>query len=295
MLIIECKIQCFKASEPHLKRGGHYLNNRASGVLKMDNLIGDICFKLNAFFNENEAKHLATQQSIIKAAFQHNDETLQELKAKYASLLETNQQLNERIKVLKTENSISKILDENKRLHFMEENARMIQFKYDEIWNAILKRETRSMRKDCVKPQVVSKVELKEDVKVEDMIVDQLIDHVELKDTSIELKEDLVELKDTIAKLQDEIADPELVDDTIELKDDIVELVDTNVELNDEIAELNVDLNELEETEIELYETTINNKTYYVDNEKNIYEQLPDDEIGEIIGHLDDHNELILN
>lgn len=245
----------------------------------MDNLIGDICFKLNAFFNENEAKHLATQQSIIKAAFQHNDETLQELKTKYASLLETNHQLNERIKVLETENSISKILDENKRLHFMEENAQAIQFKYDEIWNAILKRESRSMRKDGIKPQVVSKVELVKDA------------NVELKDDHVELKEDLVELKDV-----------ELKDDHVELKEDHVELNDTkgkiedaSIELKDDLVELKDTNEELEETEIELYETTINNKTYYVDNEKNIYEQLPDDEIGEIIGHLNDNNELIIN
>ena len=251
----------------------------------MDNLIGDICFKLNSFFNENEAKHLATQQSIIKAAFQHNDETLQELKAKYASLLETNHQLNERIKILEKENSISKILDENARLRLIEENARMIQNKYDEIWNAILKRETRSMRVgDCVKPQE------------HEVLVS--------KEVKVELKDDLVELKDTNVNVEDanadlEIADQEtnaeLKDDLVELVDDPIELKDTKVELKDDLVELNADLNELEETEIELYETTINNKTYYVDNEKNIYEQLPDDEIGEIIGRLDDHNELILN
>lgn len=254
----------------------------------MDNLIGDICFKLNSFFNENEAKHLATQQSIIKAAFQHNDETLQELKAKYASLLETNHQLNERIKILEKENSISKILDENARLRLIEENARMIQNKYDEIWNAILKRETRSMRVgDCVKPQE-REVLVSKEVKLE--LKD---DPIELKDTNVNVEDANADL---VAKLQDEIAEnADLKDDLVELVDDPIELKDTKVELKDDLVELNADLNELEETEIELYETTINNKTYYVDNEKNIYEQLPDDEIGEIIGRLDDHNELILN
>jgi hypothetical protein len=143
----------------------------------------------------------------------------------------------------------------------------MIQNKYDEIWNAILKRETRSMRVgDCVKPQE------------HEVLVS--------KEVKVELKDDLVELKDTNVKVEDA---------SIELKDVPIELKETNADFKDDLVELVDDPIELEETEIELYETTINNKTYYVDNEKNIYEQLPDDEIGEIIGRLDDHNELILN
>ena len=123
--------------------------------------------------------------------------------------------------------------------------------------------------------------------KQQNKILTKQLNSLKKKQSKQNLKQNNQRRNDTVNKdvIQENI-NIELVNDGDSIKSNDNNLIkESNISENTVIDEEKEDENyEDDEDELEVYEKKIKGVIYYMDNDKNVYEKLEDDEIGPIIG-----------